>query len=170
MPNAISHLSVAWLQNWWEIIYMYSQADYYILTFLWQEWCMCRGRWECTSRRLCCGGGDEEETPPAFCHPHQGPYNLPKDPLQEVSYKDVHRGSAIISKNCDLQDWVTLTHIMQYVNCSAVWICQLQSKLCQLTPKRYRILLFQKVIKSQLVQYYIIIYICYTPTYTAINQ
>ena len=52
-----------------------------------QEWCVCRGRWECTSRCLCCGGGNEEETPPAFCHPHQGPYNLSKDPLQEVTSK-----------------------------------------------------------------------------------
>ena len=131
----------------------------YILTFLSQEWCMCWGRWECTSRRLCCSGGDEKETPPALCHPHQGPYNLPKDPLQEVSYKDMHRGSIIISKTVTSKTelhWHTC--IMQYVNCSAVWICRLQSKLCQLTPKKYKILLFQKVTKSQLVQYYIIIH------------
>ena len=56
-----------------------------------QEWCLCWGRWECASWCLCCGGGDEEETPPALCHPHQGSYNLPKDPLQEVSYIDIHR-------------------------------------------------------------------------------
>ena len=54
-----------------------------------QEWCVCWGRWKCASWCLCCGGGDEEETSPALCHPHQGPYNLPKDPLQEVSYIDI---------------------------------------------------------------------------------
>ena len=92
-------LSLAWPQNWWKLsmlFVVYCQADalpwsWSTLTFLLQEWCLCWGRWECASWCLCCGGGDEEETPPALCHPHQGPYNLPEDPLQEVSYIDIHR-------------------------------------------------------------------------------
>ena len=57
--------------------------------FLSQEWCVCWGRWECASRCFCCGGGDEKETPPAFCHPDKGPYNLPKELQKEVSSQPI---------------------------------------------------------------------------------